>query len=256
MDPRFTKSLAELEPPTFDLTTPHRRWTAHHQMINWFLWATEAAYATVLQDYDDCNDDSTPACNVLEHTPASACLDRSKKGRPHLTSGMGSFLVQLRWAPDGLGRYCLIDLVGALDAFLRDRLDHTGISQQHRTNFPLLWKELNKLGIPLDAYVMYRAWLCKEIRNDVVHVRTTLHTFARPDLRNSLRHRTRSADSWSSDPEWPAHIQKGLNWILESTRMRADKFDTPQLFYLAVAALDEVDKFVNHVHKRLGDAGF
>jgi hypothetical protein len=225
-------------------------------MINWFLWSTEAAYATVLEDYDAFNDDPTPVCDVLHHTPASACLDRSKHGKPHLTSQVGSFLVQLRWAPDGLGRYCLIDLVGALDDFLRDRLASTGLPEKYRTSFPRIWVEMNKFGVGLDPYVAYRAWLCKEIRNDVVHVRTTIHTFSRPQLDKKLRDRTEpQALTWSKDPDWPAKLQKGRNWMVQTTRQRANDFDIPQLFYIAVAALDEVDKFVRQLHTSLESAG-
>ena len=252
---RFRKKLVDLEPPSLKLSNPFDQFTAGLHVLNSFLWSTEISFATTLSDYAGYEDSVERSTAILAHTDAGAFKPRVGQPKPHYTARMGSLLVQLRWNYDALGRYVLIEAMSIFEKFCVDRTNGLIRKTQADRSPNILKNALEKKGVILDPLKTYRIWIYKEIRNDLIHSRSTIHSFPTPELLVRTGKARNIALKWESKSGWEEKLRKAFNEALWSTKELAEQNDLPHMFFIAIYSLTRIGKFGDHLNSRLAHAG-
>jgi hypothetical protein len=244
---RFKKRLTEITPPIMAVSTPYEKFTAALQLLNHFFWTTEISLATCLTHYGKFEDGTQLASEVLANTNANAFKPTSKTGKPHYYGRIGSLLVQLRWNYDALGRYALIELISIAESYARIRLSPL-VGYRLPTSFEAIYKKATKEGVKLDPIRTFRAQLFKLLRNDVVHERSTIHTFPRQQTFAAVKELTSRAGRWTStDVDWQGRLQKASNEVMITTKLAAKTNDLPQLYFAAIYGLTRIREYADDI---------
>lgn len=113
---------------------------------------------------------------------------------------------------------------------------------------------MNLRRVELDPEVVFRLYVFKEIRNTLVHDRSTLHSFPSNLLRNKLDTVMKNSDSWSDYGDWKNLRESARNEIIWTSKQRAEKFDLPHIFFIAIFGMSTASGFAIHLESQIKKA--
>ena len=246
----FKKRLGELTPPVLKLTSPYEQFTGALQLLNHFFWSTELAYAACMAEYHEFEDSEQPVNVILAQVGSHGLKPSTGTKKPHYRAKMGSLLVQLRWNYDALGRYALIEAVSIGENYTHQRLGAL-LGLKVPSSFEACYKNLRGFGIRLDPLITFRAQMFKLLRNHVVHERSTVHSFPLPQTVAAVRDLSKRAVSWDLSADWQDRLRAASNELLVTTRLAADAYDVPHLFFAGIYCLTRIREYGDDIEAAL-----